>query len=313
MATTRNIQMQYYNGTDYDVLYPMANYQNMVGTPPGISGDLSFSDISGTVSTSQLPTVPINKGGTGATSASQARSNLGITPGNIGAAASSHNHSASNITSGTLPLTRGGTGATSASGAVGSLTYGATTTGSLSNSYYFPCASSSSTGRRVGLDTLGNYIMNTFGGSGGGLSYKTGSYTGTGTNSVTIQIGASFIAFYLTEYNPSRMNGFWTYKHCGIQNYDELGSVYTLDFIFFVRYPGMKEISAMDFSNYSGRNDYAALNNYIDMTETSLTITEDNRVYNANTGGDSSSSLEDISDTIFNRLNDTYKWVAITY
>lgn len=39
------------------------------------------------------------------------------TPSEIGAAASSHNHSASNITSGTLSISRGGTGATSASAA----------------------------------------------------------------------------------------------------------------------------------------------------------------------------------------------------
>lgn len=51
-------------------------------------------------------TLPISRGGTGATTASDALTNLG-------AAASSHNHSASNITSGTLALARGGTGATS--------------------------------------------------------------------------------------------------------------------------------------------------------------------------------------------------------
>ena len=54
--------------------------------------------------------VPIANGGTGATTAANARSTLGITPANIGAAASSHNHSASNITSGTLSVARGGTG-----------------------------------------------------------------------------------------------------------------------------------------------------------------------------------------------------------
>ena len=59
----------------------------------------------------------IANGGTGATSASAARTALGITPANIGAAASSHNHSASNITSGTLTIARGGTGATTAADA----------------------------------------------------------------------------------------------------------------------------------------------------------------------------------------------------
>ena len=51
-------------------------------------------------------TLAIANGGTGATTAANARTNLG-------AAASSHNHSAANITSGTLPISRGGTGVTS--------------------------------------------------------------------------------------------------------------------------------------------------------------------------------------------------------
>ena len=51
-------------------------------------------------------TLAITNGGTGATTAANARTNLG-------AAASSHNHSAANITSGTLPISRGGTGVTS--------------------------------------------------------------------------------------------------------------------------------------------------------------------------------------------------------
>lgn len=49
------------------------------------------------------------------------------TPANIGAAPASHNHSAANITSGTLPITRGGTGATTAAAARNKLGLGNTT------------------------------------------------------------------------------------------------------------------------------------------------------------------------------------------
>lgn len=66
--------------------------------------------------------IPVSNGGTGATSAANARTNLGITPENIGAADEEHTHSASGITSGTMSINRlptitvakGGTGATTA-------------------------------------------------------------------------------------------------------------------------------------------------------------------------------------------------------
>ena len=58
--------------------------------------------------------VSIANGGTGATTAEEALTN-------IGAAASSHTHPASDITSGTLPIERGGTGATTASSAISNL------------------------------------------------------------------------------------------------------------------------------------------------------------------------------------------------
>ena len=98
---------------------------------------------------------PVSKGGTGATTAAAARASLGVTPANIGAAPSSHDHTIAQITglqttlnakaalththawsevtgkpstytpsshtldshTGTLALSKGGTGATSASAA----------------------------------------------------------------------------------------------------------------------------------------------------------------------------------------------------
>lgn len=50
--------------------------------------------------------LPIAMGGTAASNAATARSNLGITPGNIGAASSAHQHAASAITSGTIAIDR---------------------------------------------------------------------------------------------------------------------------------------------------------------------------------------------------------------
>ena len=72
--------------------------KNSSGTYDTIHLETSADCITGTLS--------IAHGGTGATTAANARTNLG-------AAASSHNHSAANITSGTLSVARGGTGVTS--------------------------------------------------------------------------------------------------------------------------------------------------------------------------------------------------------
>ena len=69
--------------------------KNSSGTYDTIHLETSADCITGTLA--------IAHGGTGATTAANARTNLG-------AAASSHNHSAANITSGTLSVARGGTG-----------------------------------------------------------------------------------------------------------------------------------------------------------------------------------------------------------
>ena len=83
--------------------------------------DIWRADIQRPSATQLDGNVPVSRGGTGAATAAAARSNLGITPENIGAAPSSHNHSASSINSGTLPIARGGTGATTAAAARSSL------------------------------------------------------------------------------------------------------------------------------------------------------------------------------------------------
>ena len=87
------------------------------------AGDIN----SGILSSDRLPTVPVNKGGTGATTAANARTNLG-------AAAAGHKHAGDDITSGTVPATylptvpinKGGTGATTVAAARNALGLGNT-------------------------------------------------------------------------------------------------------------------------------------------------------------------------------------------
>lgn len=62
------------------------------------------SDITGTLS--------IEQGGTGATTAEQARMNLNITPSGIGASPVGHGHDVTDLITGVLPIARGGTEAT---------------------------------------------------------------------------------------------------------------------------------------------------------------------------------------------------------
>ena len=72
-----------------------SNIQTQLDAKAASSHDHEAANItSGTLSSDRLPTVPVDKGGTGATTAADARTNLGITPANIGAATSDHTHPA---------------------------------------------------------------------------------------------------------------------------------------------------------------------------------------------------------------------------
>ena len=89
---------------------PVSHGGTGMTTNPSLAVNLASGSAAGIFTASPRPgvtgTLPIAHGGTGATTAANARTALG-------AAASSHNHSASQITSGTLSVARGGTGVTS--------------------------------------------------------------------------------------------------------------------------------------------------------------------------------------------------------
>lgn len=85
-------------------------------------GDAMFAPASHTHSQSQISDTPITvaNGGTGATTESAARTSLGITPANIGAAPTSHNHSGQALTPASVAAT-GAVSGSSVSDSVGSL------------------------------------------------------------------------------------------------------------------------------------------------------------------------------------------------
>lgn len=75
----------------------------------GVDGVLGFLGFE----SANTPTVLTRNGDVAGTLLHTGNYTTTVTPANIGAAASSHNHAASNITSGTLAVARGGTGVTS--------------------------------------------------------------------------------------------------------------------------------------------------------------------------------------------------------
>lgn len=128
--------------------------------------------------------LPVEHGGTGSTSASAARTALGVTPSNIGAAAATHEHAAADITSGALPVTHGGTGADTAAGALSALgavaKSGDTMTGTLNlmggiqfaSRASYPLYVYSSKPAQSSLPSTPCFVLDT---SDGGFYYNDGS------------------------------------------------------------------------------------------------------------------------------------------
>ncbi len=88
---------------------------SLCGTVSSIVSEAHTHDLAGS---SLTGTLPVSKGGTGGADAAAARTNLGITPANIGASGTDHTHGlAAGSLTGTLPVSKGGTGATDASAA----------------------------------------------------------------------------------------------------------------------------------------------------------------------------------------------------
>lgn len=75
----------------------------------------SYSDLS------NKPTIPVAVAVKGDAESTYRTGNINLTPANIGAAASSHTHSASDIITGVLPIANGGTGAATAAAALSGL------------------------------------------------------------------------------------------------------------------------------------------------------------------------------------------------
>ena len=201
---------QYANGGTTTTTYhrrPLSSLWNWIKS----KADSVYAAVSHTHAASAITsgTLAIANGGTGASTAAAARTNLG-------AAAASHNHSAADITSGTLPVARGGTGSTD-----GTAPY-ATYIGNGVAKYVTSSSTTNKYCRFATIETKSNYVDSTMllaidsGYEGGGfgivkVSFRTDGISSTGTAHGKVQwlarYGFSTSQLFLKVYSVSNGGG----------------------------------------------------------------------------------------------------------
>lgn len=141
MGTTKNVEMQIFNGTDYDTLYPKVNLSN-------ITGKLMLSNTT--------ETLAVFRGGTGMTSNPSMLTNLSST-----SAANVFQSSPRPGITGTLAVNHGGTGSTNAGGAMYNLINGLSAVSGLADGDWIPVqdvSAGKSGGRKIRFDNFASSL-----------------------------------------------------------------------------------------------------------------------------------------------------------
>ena len=168
---------------------PTASSSTLGGVKVGSGLSISNGVLSATVSGGSSGVTGVK----GNSESSYRTGNVNLTAANIGAATSSHNHSATEITSGTLPVARGGTGQTS-----------------LANVTGVGSANKLTTARTIQIN-LASTSSASFDGSANVTPGVTGilpaANGGTGYNSLSnVKVGFSQVADTLNLDSPNHLN-----------------------------------------------------------------------------------------------------------
>lgn len=155
--------------------------------------------------------------------------NVNLTPANIGAAAASHNHSASDITSGTLGVARGGTGVSTLGAGV--VYHSASGTGALSiaSAANLVSAIGNSAVNRATADANGNNISDTYAKKtdiAGTYKYKGSVASEANLPSTGQSVGDVYNIESASTYGAAGANVAWNGTA-----WDSLGEIFNIDSI----------------------------------------------------------------------------------